>query len=170
MPAASLTRAVELPQGAAKGLDFVFVGVLLPFSHFDGLEHLFHLVNHLAEGVEDLIDVVDGLPDACGGSRLQRSLGGRAVRPALRRGRPVSRSGGSCRLSPQPGIGFGRFFGGRGGLELFARLGLLLEVGLFGRLKLLVCLRLDPFLRLGGLGRLLGGGFSGLFGCGPGLD
>jgi hypothetical protein len=39
----------------------LFVGVLLPFRHFQGLENFFHVIEGPAENLNDLIDLVDGL-------------------------------------------------------------------------------------------------------------
>jgi hypothetical protein len=89
MPAAWLAGVVELAQGAAERLDLVFVGILLPLGQFERLENFFHLVERLAERLENLIDLFDGLFDRRRRSPLRlEGQGGRGIGPALAGGRP----------------------------------------------------------------------------------
>jgi|GEM_PF-3121673 len=50
-----------MAQAAAKGFNFLFVGGLLPFGEFQGLQHILHIAECTAEGLDDLVDVFDGL-------------------------------------------------------------------------------------------------------------
>ncbi len=90
LPPVSLAGTLELAQSAAERLDFVFVGGLLPLGHFESLEHFFHLIKRLAQGVENFSDVLDRFLDGRRGSRDGWTLGWRrGVRPALLGCRPV---------------------------------------------------------------------------------
>jgi hypothetical protein len=54
---------VQLPQAAAKGFNLLLVRVLLPLGQLQGLQHFFHLFQGTAEGLDDVVDLFNGLLD-----------------------------------------------------------------------------------------------------------
>ncbi len=51
---------LQLAQGPAQGLDFPLFGFALPFELLQQLEHAFHIVQRLAQGIDDLVDLGNG--------------------------------------------------------------------------------------------------------------
>lgn len=175
MPLSSFAGALELAQGASEGLDFVFVGILLPFGQLERLEHFLHLFECLPESLENVIDLFDGLFDARGRSRPRlASRRGRSIEPVLGRSRPARGLRSGSRLSGPRTFRLWRSPGAGGGFAFFRRLRFSGRLGPFNRLKFLSRLRPQRrsgrprgffllLIRDGGFGRILGslGGFSG---------
>jgi hypothetical protein len=134
----SLAGVVELAQGATEGLDLVFVGILLALGQLEGLEHFLHLVECLAQGLEGLIDLLDGPLDGRRRSRLKwPGSGGRRIWPLLGRSRPVSGLRPFSRLKGGRAFRLCRTLGTGGGFGSFAELRLAGRLGFFNWLKFL---------------------------------
>jgi len=58
--------SVQVTQAAAKGFDLLLVRELLPLGQLQGLEHFFHVFERGAEGLDDTIDLFDGLLNCSG--------------------------------------------------------------------------------------------------------
>ena len=52
---------VQLMQAAPKRFDFLLVGVLLPFGQLERFQHLLHVVQSSAKGLDDLVDLPNRL-------------------------------------------------------------------------------------------------------------
>jgi hypothetical protein len=139
---------MELAQGTPEGLDFVFVGIFLALGYFERLKHLLHLVEHLAQSLDGLIDLFDGPLDGRRQGRLRLAGSGRrAIGSGLGGSRPerglrrLFRLGGEGALRLRGTRGLRGGFGSTRGLRLSGRL------GPFERLKFLDLLRLEHRLR-----------------------
>jgi len=56
----------HLPQSVAQGFNLPLVHVLLHFGEFEGLKDFFHLIEHLLQRCDDLIDLGDGIRNSGG--------------------------------------------------------------------------------------------------------
>jgi hypothetical protein len=61
---AVLTGPVQMAQAAPKRFDFLLVSDLLPLGQLQGLQHFIHLFQGAAEGLNDMVDLLDGLLDS----------------------------------------------------------------------------------------------------------
>jgi hypothetical protein len=61
MAAVSVSRMLEMAQRAAELFDFLLVRIFLALGEFQRFEHFFHVVQRLAKGFDNPIDVVDGM-------------------------------------------------------------------------------------------------------------
>jgi hypothetical protein len=121
MLAAALARSLQVPQRAPQRIDFVLVGIGLTFEGFNRFQHLFHILEGIAQGRDHLVDLFDGLLDARRRGRLPWPLWswGSPCRRRLRFG------GGLLRRR-----GFNRFGGPLGVLKRRCRF--LLDISRFG--------------------------------------
>ncbi len=60
-PAAS--RMLQLVQSAAQRFNLAFVAELLPFGVFDQFQNIFHLLQRLSQGFDNLHHFIHGLAD-----------------------------------------------------------------------------------------------------------
>ena len=67
---------VELPQAAAEGFDLLLIGVLLPLGQFQRFQYLLHVVQGVAERVNNVIDLLNGLLNAGQSGRRWLPTGG----------------------------------------------------------------------------------------------
>src|SRR5690348_14233911 len=79
--AATAARALKVAQGAPERIDLLLTGSFLPLSDFQHLQQFVHFVQRIAQGIGDLIDVVDRLLD--GLFRGGLSLLARLLAPAI---------------------------------------------------------------------------------------
>ena len=95
IPAA--TRALQLVQQAAKRINLVLVGELLPFGVLDQLQNFFHAFQRLFQGDDDRRHFINRLTDGRSGrGRLscgRRTLFGRHRLPGRHGGRLPGLSG-----------------------------------------------------------------------------
>lgn len=68
---AAFSRAVQLAQAAAEGLDLLLVPDLLPLSQFESFEHSIHVVQRGAKRLDDVIDLLDSLLNGHWTARLR---------------------------------------------------------------------------------------------------
>ena len=52
---------MQLPQSAPQRLDFLRVCILLSLGQLHAFQHLFHVVERFFQGLDDLINLFDGL-------------------------------------------------------------------------------------------------------------
>ena len=73
---AAVAGTLELTQRALEILDLLLVGGLLPLGVLHRLQHFFHLVERRLEGLNDVIDLLDGGGDGSGfgGAKVARRL------------------------------------------------------------------------------------------------
>jgi len=57
---------VQLAQAAPKRLDLMLVGTLLPLSEFDGFQDFLHVLESGTEGLNDVVNLFDGLGNGRG--------------------------------------------------------------------------------------------------------
>ena len=60
MMVTAVARPMQLSERVAQGFNLPFVGILLPLGQFERFENLFHIVERLLKGRNDVIDFLDG--------------------------------------------------------------------------------------------------------------
>jgi hypothetical protein len=115
-------RAVQLAQGAAQGLDLVFIGILLPLGEFERLQDFLHVVERMAQGLEDAVDLFNGAFDGGGRGRARLPGRRRGMGSALEGGKPVNRFGRCFGLSRRRRLRLGGCLGLGGRRRLRRRL------------------------------------------------
>jgi hypothetical protein len=56
----ALTRAIQLPERAAQGFNFLFVSVLLTLGQFERLQQFLHVLERCLQGFDDFVYIPDG--------------------------------------------------------------------------------------------------------------